>query len=499
VTPPAWTSLVTGVDPGRHGIYSFTAPGPDYTERIVSAAQRQAPSVWHYLSAGQPGKAGCAVGVFNLSLSYPPEPVSGFLFSGFDTPIVSPRMVHPPEAFPVAMAGVVGYVHEGPDKMYEPEVVVRELGRQRRQQQEMLRNLTRAYPVEVLAVNFNSPDHVHHYAWPRGQTIAQVAAARGTAVEQVYRELDAGLGELLEEYTDEQTNVVLVSDHGGGPMRGQVSLAAALEAGGFLVRLTHPRSGGRRGLRGVAHRLLPRQVKGWLWSRAGERVRAEMAERLETGKVGKVDWARSTAFPWGSSGFVQVNLRGRQEQGKVAPEDKEKVLEEVEACLREVRDPVTGEAVGGERYRGEELYKWPRVGYLPDLLVEDNEYSFGSFWENREPVRNIEAEGEAYRGVTANHRPEGILATWGPAAQGEAQAGKPVLRMVDVAPALLYLAGVAIPEGLEGRLAREWWDTGEEPLRQAQGEAVLQEAPGEAYSEQEQAAVEERLRDLGYM
>ena len=64
-TPPAWTSLVTGVDPGRHGIYSFTSPTTeDYTEHFVNATERQAPSVWQYMSA-----AGRRVGVFNLSFS----------------------------------------------------------------------------------------------------------------------------------------------------------------------------------------------------------------------------------------------------------------------------------------------------------------------------------------------------------------------------------------------------------------------------------------------
>lgn len=108
VTPPAWTSLVTGLQPGRHGIYSFTSPSPDdYAEHFVTAAERQAASVWHYLSA-----AGRSVGVFNLSLSYPPEPVSGFLFAGFDCPILGPHIAYPDGAYELAMRGVSGYVHE---------------------------------------------------------------------------------------------------------------------------------------------------------------------------------------------------------------------------------------------------------------------------------------------------------------------------------------------------------------------------------------------------
>ena len=495
VTPPAWTSLVTGVDPGRHGIYSFTSPSADaYAEHFVSAAERQAPSVWHYLSA-----AGRRVGVFNLSLSYPPEPVSGFLFAGFDCPVLGPHIAYPEGAFAAALQGVPGYVHEGPGEV-RGEAAARQIVRQMRQQVEMLGNLTRQYPVEVLAVNFNGPDHIHHHGWPRGQSAEELARSRGSVVEEVYRELDGLLGELLEAYADEETQVVLASDHGGGVMRGQVSLAQALEEGGFLVRRETSRRAERGGVRELAHRLLPARAKAWVWSRKGLALRQELARRRQAALTEGVDWSRTRAFPWGSSGFVQVNVQGRQPQGCVAPEDRERVLGEVEAYLRELREPETGAAVLDKIARGEALYREPRAGYAPDLVVEDTEYAVLPHWGSGDTLPNSPAAGELGKvspGITANHRPEGVLVTRGPAVR--AGAVVPRLGMADLAPALLYLAGVAIPEGLDGRLARELWDTGVVPEGQEAEPAAAAPAAAVPYSEQEQAAVEARLRDLGYM
>lgn len=499
VTPPAWTSAVTGVDPGRHGIYSFTRPSlTDYGEQLVSAAERQAPSIWHYLSA-----AGHTVGVFNLSLSYPPEPVNGFLFAGFDAPVFTPQIVYPQEAFRLATRNVSGYVHEGLGEM-QGEAAVEAINRQVRQQRDMLFNLTEEIPVEILAVNYNAPDHVHHHAWPLNSSAEQVAADTHGAVALAYRHLDSILGDILERFAGPETHIILFSDHGGGGMRGHLSLAQALEEGGFLVRRGEVRVSTLSRLRRLARRALPRTLKSRLWALAGSRRREQMAHSLRAGLVADVDWSRTRAFPWGSSGFVQVNLQGREPQGCVPPAERERVLDELEAFLREIRDPRTGRPVVGTLRRGEDLFRAPRVGYPPDLLAEgvDHEYAIMPQWEGWGPeaphgLRLVGANERYLRGITANHRPWGILVTAGPAVRPGALV--PPLSMVDLAPTVLYLVGQPIPEGLDGHLARCLWDTGVEPEGEI-AEAVPAPGAGSVpYSPAEQAAVEGRLRDLGYM
>ncbi|HEY3398409.1 MAG TPA: alkaline phosphatase family protein [Armatimonadota bacterium] len=499
VTPPAWTSAVTGVNPGRHGIYSFTRPHPlDYGEELVTAAERQAPSVWQYLSS-----AGRRVGVFNLSLSYPPEPLNGFLFAGFDAPVFAPQIMYPSEVFPRVTKGISGYIHEGLGDL-EGEHVPEKLNRQARQQAEMLHALTEEIPVEILAVNYNAPDHVHHHAWPLGSSAEEIVAQGGSAVEAVYRHLDGVLGELLERYTDDDTNVIIFSDHGGGGMKGHLSLAQALEQGGFIVRQSRRRADLLTEMRRTARRMLPRQMKAKLWAMAGGEVRENMAHRLRAGLVADVDWSRTRAFPWGSSGFVQVNLQGRQPQGCVPSAEYDQVRAEVIQYLSEFRDPHTGQPIVGFLKRGEEAFGEPRVGYCPDVVAEGagHEYAVMPQWEGwgadwKSGLRMIGPGETRLRGVTANHRPWGILYAGGPAVR--AGASVPPLRMVDVAPTIMYLAGEPVPRGLDGRVARELWDTGVDPGDQEEMEATTPGAESAPYSEAEQAAVESRLRDLGYM
>ena len=493
LTPPAWTTMLTGVNPGRHGVYGFTRLGPGRREVPVTAADRRAPTVWQYLTA-----AGLRVGLFNLSASYPPEAVNGFVLPGFETPVFGPEMTHPREAFEVAMAGVRGYVHEGVDRL-RGEQAAAHLRQQMRLQQGMLRRLMQEWPVDVLAVILNGIDRIHHRAWPEGRSVEEVAQAEGTAVEEIYRECDAILGDLLEEYADEQTEVVVVSDHGGGPLRGRLVLGRALEEGGFLKRREVDKSRDALVLLvKLARRVVPARVRPVLWALSGAKLRRRAEERQREEQRVLLDWEQTVAYPWGA-GFAQVPVRGPEGEGGVAPEDRERVREEVAAHIRGLRDPATGEPLASRVRRGEEVYDEPRLGSVPDLVVDPGEGAWvvvpWSEAKSGPSVERFESWRDRPKGLMGVHRPWGMVATWGPAVPAGGEP--PRLEMADLAPALLYLGGVAIPEGLDGRLPREVWDTGWEPEWQAPAEVVVGEA--EAYSEAEEAVVARRLGDLGYM
>ena len=98
-TFPAWTTCVTGVQPGRHGIFDFSEVVPgEYALRFVNSTYRKAPALWNLLS-----EAGKRVGVLGVPGTYPPEPVNGFMVSGFDSPVatrVAASFVYPASLYP---------------------------------------------------------------------------------------------------------------------------------------------------------------------------------------------------------------------------------------------------------------------------------------------------------------------------------------------------------------------------------------------------------------
>ncbi len=80
-TPPGWTSIFTGVNPGKHGIFGFTLGNAQRKEGLVRLDRVQAPAMWNAANA-----QGARVGLFNIPMTYPPPVVDGWSVSGMLTP-----------------------------------------------------------------------------------------------------------------------------------------------------------------------------------------------------------------------------------------------------------------------------------------------------------------------------------------------------------------------------------------------------------------------------
>ena len=92
-SPLCWSSIVTGKNPGKHGIFHFTEKIPGrYNIGFVNARLRKGLAVWQLLS-----HRGKRVIVVNVPITYPPDPVSGYMVSGFDAPDEKSRYTYPLE------------------------------------------------------------------------------------------------------------------------------------------------------------------------------------------------------------------------------------------------------------------------------------------------------------------------------------------------------------------------------------------------------------------
>ncbi|MCA1694676.1 MAG: alkaline phosphatase family protein, partial [Actinobacteria bacterium] len=91
---PAWSTMVTGLNPGKHGIFFFTEDSPDrYDYKFVNGSFRRGKAFWRVLS-----EEGQRVCIMNVPLTFPAEAVNGAMISGLDTPSADdPRFTHPPE------------------------------------------------------------------------------------------------------------------------------------------------------------------------------------------------------------------------------------------------------------------------------------------------------------------------------------------------------------------------------------------------------------------
>jgi predicted AlkP superfamily phosphohydrolase/phosphomutase len=488
LTPQAWTTMVTGVNAGRHGIWDFQERfGSGYDLRFVNGSYRAAPAFWDHLHA-----AGRRVGLVNVPFTWPPPPVDGFVVSGFDT-AVHDDMTHPHELYDELQErfGELDLDHRFPIGA-NGEVDVDAVRSACEQKVAVTRWLVERYEPDLLFVVFMSADHIHHVAWTDWEE-------RGpeSTVAAVYRILDEAVGELAALGGD----VMTVSDHGGGSLKGVVNLNAWLADEGFLTYLDPRSTLGTRALRralALRRTLLPESAR-----RRMKRMAPELSERVARRSARQVvDLGRTRAFAYGNFGNIVVNLRGREEHGIVAPgAEYDAVRQEIGARLLELRSP-EGERIVRAVHRREELFDGPSIEKVPDLIVEFDEYAWlgkGNLSARTPTIWDeVQIEPGSSYAYVGSHRPDGMITLTGPsAAEGVALQA----RIEDVAPTVLYLMGEPIPFELEGRVLFEALapDVVEDRPPEYADAGAVRVGAVESYSSSEAEQVEGRLRGLGYL
>jgi predicted AlkP superfamily phosphohydrolase/phosphomutase len=488
---PAWSSFLTGLGPGQHGVFDFTQKVPGaYRLRFVNASHRRGASL--LAQASQAGRRVLALGV---PATFPPEPLDGLGVAGFDAPVSSatdPSSASDPALYRAIADRVGPWKRPDLDEQarggawHERAVgtLLRRIETKADFALEALRVVGGARPVDLAVVVFAESDTVAHHYWrdhdpasPRRDPSASLE--RRDAVNAVYERLDGACGALREAFGEDALCVVL-SDHGsGGAARRVVHLNRRLADAGLLVRRRGAWDRGARAVRDLALRALPPRTTQRLFRRAGE-----AAARVEsTARFGGFDWARTAAFSEeaNTQPGVWINLRGREASGSVAPGDYERIRDAVIEALLDWKLP-GGDPVVARARRREEVYTGPLRDRAPDVVIElglDAGYGLSlvqtPWTTSSAPLRALsddELGGGRGRGMNGTHRPDGI---W--IADGPGMDDTPT-HLERVAPTLLRAAGVAWqpPEG----------DGSDAP-------------PTPDYTPEEEARVEARLRALGYL
>jgi predicted AlkP superfamily phosphohydrolase/phosphomutase len=531
-TLPNWTTFLTGVDPGRHGVFDFTLRVGEGI-RFTGGTIREAPT-W----AARMDAQGLACAVVGFPGTFPPEPLRhGVFVSGWDSPVAfrgDRSFVWPPRLHEVLVDRFgpqtfddVDEFEADPDGRWHARLPAALVARVEKKAA-LGRWLLALRRWDVVALYFGESDTAAHHLWslhdpksPRHRSDAAPEAKAGLGT--VYRALDAALGELLGAAGGEdQVDLTLLSDHGsGGSSDEVVYLNRALAEAGWLRF---------RGAGGAVDHLpagtgLARTIFQTGKDLALTRLSPGLRERLfrlgggvlpswleSRTRFGAIDFPRTAAFSDELNYFpaVHLNVRGREPRGVVAPGDRKRIAGQVAEDLKGLRHPVTGAPLVREAWPREALFEGPFLGRAPDLLLDLHRTPAGytynlmpsgtapqglrGFVHRLPPADHLGRKG---RSLPGSHRPRGILVLSGPTVL---PTGAIEARIADATATLWSRLGVPVPAEAAGIpcfdcLDLDVLDGAEPPLapsRPLPPPRPRGRTPGVA-------AVERRLRALGYL
>ena len=443
-TAPGWASMFTGVEPGQSGIFQFwDTKATDYSPKNMNSSDYAREPIWHALE-----RHGLKVGVFNVPMSHPPVPLTdGYMISW---PLSTTLHYTAPKSLKAELLSKGLHYHSDIVTMYRGQADYNESAADFiADRAKTTLYLQHSHPVDALFVVFTEIDRVSHHYWGREE-------APSAAVEAVYAQMDAALGEMLA-LADENTLVIVASDHGFGLCETDFNINEYLETIGLLKTRFVP----------VKEEIEEEDVSIRRWFASPNRY------------IREIDWPQTSLYmPTPGCFGLNFNLKGRERDGIVEPADREALILHL------------GEKLSHVTHKGQpcfelvpacEIYSGDMVNKAPDLIVVPN-----SFRIMITPNLSGELWSAPYQeGV---HWPEGIICVRG----STFLPGETVhARIEDVYATILAHLGLPVATGIEGHWLKD-------PNEDVSREVGKVNEHGRTLTEQEARFMEEKLSNIGY-
>jgi len=325
VIPPvssvAWSTYMTGKNPGGHNIFGFIDRNPGSLKLFIpNGSNMKAKTLWEMLS-----DEGKKVVVMNVPVTSPPRPVNGILISCFLSPGID-KAVYPPSLIPKLKEWGYQIDIDAQKARNDRMFFLEDLKRSTDRRFYAAVRLMEEEEWDFFHLHVMGTDRINHFLWRKWEDGDPFFAA---AFEEYYRSIDRFIGQTLVPFLESRkdTTLVILSDHGFCRLKKEVFLNSWL------------------------------QEQGWLKLKSAE---GKSIETLHP------ETKAYSLIP----GRIYINLQGREPEGRIAPnQEYKKTLDELKNALFLLKDPDTGERIIEKIYLRDDIYSGPYINQAPDMVL----------------------------------------------------------------------------------------------------------------------------------
>ncbi|MFA5422261.1 MAG: alkaline phosphatase family protein [Phycisphaerae bacterium] len=470
ITPPAWTTLMTGMNPGHHGIGGFFEYDPDkkVTKNINSTNIRNE-TLWHKLA-----RHGKKVVVVGVPMTYPPFEVDGILVSGFETPSTACQFTYPPSFRDEILKEIPQLEFMPPFTRKEKRDVKnfpRYLDWLRDNAEHMLKIFKMGLqktPWTVSMIVLKSFDElVHHFCRLLDFASDTSNDSRDKQIERYFKELDEAIGELLKLAEQNKAAALIVSDHGGETKTATIYINNILKKLGFL-------------------KAIPKWKALFESFKTSEGLNSNPDDRLKI-----IDYDSTKAFVAGVGIYANLYInKSCKHFDKNYAKEKEDLITELRQNLMKI-NAADGEKLFTSVIKPTEVYgRDINEEGLPDIMIVPRKgYSI-----NARLDKNKVIEFTGKKSLSGDHSINGMIAMMG---SGIATRKKIEADIADITPTILAMLNLPVTNDIDGKIIEVAFTI---PLN------VKFESPARttmmgsySYSKEEQEKINSRLADLGYI
>ncbi len=392
VSSVAWTTIQTGVNPARHGIFGFIDRDPATLKSFIPLANRRRfPALWD-----EAGRRGKKVVVMNVPVTYPVRPVNGILTAGFLAPRLNEKAVYPPSFLPALKRRKYRIDADPEIARRDRDQALEDINDALSKRLDTFLYLLDSQPWDLFMGVIMETDRLHHFFFRQMEGGHPVYAP---AFFKIYRQIDRFLGKVARRLGNKD-GLVLLSDHGFCSIRKEVFYNHWLARQGWL-KLSNSAQGP---------------------TRLTDLHPASVAYSLDPGRI-------------------FINLKGREKDGRVLPgSEYESVRREIIQAAESLLDPENGRPMVRKAYRREEIYDGPFLEEAADIILapHDGYDPKGALLKDSltgqdEMMVGMHTYDDAFVFVAGNDGQDGSTAN-----------------VLDVAPTILDLLGIEPPGELEG-------------------------------------------------